>query len=257
MKLGWCSPLEDADLIKETGYDFIEVPLAPLGLEDRATFAASRRAVLNSPLPTSAFNVLFPKDLRIVGPSIDVHRIRNYLARAAELLADAQAQVVVFGSGWARNIPENWSRPQGEDQFLQALSWCADALKGTGVTLAIEPLNRKETNLINSVEEGARYVQQVNRSEIRLLADFYHMDEEQESLETLRTHGEWLFHIHVADSGRRNPGTGTYDYERFFGHLEAIGYAGTISAECEVTRPAVELRHSLSFLRGRLPDRRL
>ena len=257
MKLGWCSPLEEADLIKETGYDFIEVPLAPLGLEDRATFAASRRAVLNSPLPTLAFNVLFPRDFKVVGPSVDVHRIRNYLARAAELLADAQAHVIVFGSGWARNIPENWSRPRGEDQFLQTLSWCADALKGTGITLAIEPLNRKETNLVNSVEEGARYARQINRPEIRLLADFYHMDEEQEPLETLRTHGEWLVHIHVADSGRKNPGTGTYNYERFFDHLEAISYAGTISAECTVTHPTVELPYSLSFLRRGLLDRRL
>ena len=148
MKLGWCSPLEEADLIKETGYDFIEVPLAPLGLEDRATFAASRRAVLNSPLPTLAFNVLFPRDFKVVGPSVDVHRIRNYLARAAELLADAQAHVIVFGSGWARNIPENWSRPRGEDQFLQTLSWCAGPLsRARGLrSLSSLSIGKKQTS---------------------------------------------------------------------------------------------------------------
>ena len=65
-------------------------------------------------------------------------------------------------------------------------------LEGTRTTLAIEPLNRKESNIINSVAEGVRFARQVNRPEIRVLADFYHIDEEREPLDTLKTNGEWL-----------------------------------------------------------------
>lgn len=249
MRIGWCRALEDADLVKRVGYDFIEVPLAPMGLEDRESFEASKKRVSASPLPTCAFNVFFPQDIRIVGPDVDVRRVKNYLARAAELLGEARAEIVVLGSGWARNAPENWARSRAEEQLLQALSWCADALEGSGVTLAIEPLNRRESNIVNSVAEAVDYAKRISRSEIRVLADFYHMDEEQEPLDALSAHVGWLAHIHIADTGRRNPGTGSYDYDRFFGYLKEAGYTGMISAECKVERPEADMRHSLNFLR--------
>ena len=119
---------------------------------------------------------------------MDVDRVRNYLARAAELLAAAKARVVVLGSGWARNVPDGWERARAEDQWVQTLSWCASALRGTGTTLVIEPLNHKESNLVNSVADGVRCAMQVDRPEIRVFADFYHMDEEQEPLATLQEH---------------------------------------------------------------------
>lgn len=253
MKIGWCEGLLNAALLKEIGYDFIELPLAPLGLEDRETFAASKQAVRHSPLATSAFNVFFPKDIRVVGPEVDVARVRSYLGRAAELLSEARAQVVVLGSGWARNAPNGWERARAEEQWLEALSWCADALEGTGVTLVIEPLNRKESNIVNSVEEGVRFAERINRPEIRVLADLYHMNEEQEPLETLKANALWLAHIHLADTGRKNPGTGSFDYDRLFGYLREIGYEGMISAECKVERLEADARHSLNFLRRHWP----
>jgi len=241
----------EASSIKKAGYDFIELPLAPFGLEDQHQLAAAKAIVSDLPLPPTAFNVLFPRDMRVVGEEIDEHRIKGYLARAAELLSNARAEVVVFGSGWARTIPDGWERSRGEDQFLTALSWCADMLEGSGVTLVIEPLNRKESNLVNSVEEGVRFAAQIDRKQIRVLADFYHMDEESEPLDTLRQHGPWLAHIHVADTGRKNPGTGTYDYATFFGNLKAIGYGGMISAECTLDDPENGRRRSLGFLKSR------
>jgi hypothetical protein len=71
------------------------------------------------------------------------------------------------------------------------------------VTLVIEPLNRTEFNLVNSVEEGVHFAAQINRKQIRVLADFYHMDEESEPLDTLLEHGLWLAHIHVATQDER------------------------------------------------------
>ena len=174
MKYGWCAPLKDADLIKQAGFDYIEYPLAAQGLEDRDTFAASKKAIAALPLPAAACNYFMPQDMRVVGPDIDTGRVKNYLARASELMNSAGTQSCVFGSGWSRNIHEGWARDRAEAQFLETLDWCADALRGTSVTLVIEPLNRKESNLINSVAEGARFARLVNRPEIRVLADFFH-----------------------------------------------------------------------------------
>jgi len=255
MKLGWCAPLKDVDLIKEAGFDYIELPLAAQGIEDRDTLATSKKAIAASPLPAAACNYFLPRDMRVVGPDIDAGRVKNYLARAAELMGSAGTRSCVFGAAWARNIPEGWARDRAEEQFLEALNWCADALQGSGVTLAIEPLYRKESNFINSVAEGVHFARQVNRPEIRVLADFFHMDEENEPFDTLVEHAQWLAHIHLADTGRKNPGTGSYPYDRFFGALKQAGYDGLMSCECSVDDPQTGLRHSASFLRQRWSER--
>lgn len=249
MKIGWCGRLENAEIMKRVGLDYIEIPIAPLNIEDDEDFKAAKAAIASSPLATTASNTFFARDIRVVGPEIDERRVKSYIARAAEICATAKSNVVVLGSGWARNVPEHWERSRAEDQFVETLSWCADALKGTGTTLVIEPLNRKESNLINSVDEGVRFAKRVDRPEIRVLADFYHMDEEHEPLETLKRNIEWLSHIHLADTGRRNPGTGSYPYDEFFGNLKQAGYKGMISAECSVVDPEADMRRSLQFLR--------
>jgi sugar phosphate isomerase/epimerase len=254
MKLGWCGPIENAAIIEKVGLDFIEVPLAPFGLEDQKSLAAAKKAVAASQLPTLAFNVFIPRDLRVVGTDIDVGRVKSYLGRAAELLAYAHAKIIVFGSGRARNVPEGFDRDKAEAQLIDALCWSAEALQGSDTTLVIEPLNRKESNIVNSVGEGVRFAKAVNRPEIRVLADIYHMDEENEPLSEVAAHVEWLSHIHLADTGRFNPGTGSYDYDTFFGYLKGANYRGMLSAECTVKNPEADMRQSLAFLRRHWPS---
>jgi sugar phosphate isomerase/epimerase len=256
MKIGWCADLREAALLHRLGFDFIELPLTAFGLEDRARIDTVKAAVATAPLPTTAFNQFFPRNLRLVGKEIDADRVRNYLAGAAEVLHHAHAKVVVLGSASSRDVPDGFDQAQAEDQFLRALSWCADAMKGAGTLVAIEPLNRRESNFINSVAEGVHFAKRINRPEIRVLADFYHMDEEHEPLDTLRDCAPWLAHIHLADTGRRNPGSGSYDYDRFMGLLKEIGYRGAISSECKLENPEPEMRSSFEFLSRYWPEAR-
>ncbi|WP_109476070.1 sugar phosphate isomerase/epimerase family protein [Paraburkholderia sp. C35] len=249
-QFGWCGPLQNATLMKEAGLDYIEAQLVPMKLEDDAAFDDAKARIRDLPLPALAFSYLFPHDARIVGPEKDETRNRAYFDRVVALLTLARARIVVLGSGWTRNIPEGWTQARAEDEFLTTLAWCADALRGSGTTLVIEPLNRKESNLVNSVADGARLAKALNRPEVRGLADFYHMDEEAEPLDELREHGNWLAHIHLADTGRLNPGTGSYDYATFFAHLKSCGYQGLLSAECGLKgEPLASMRESAAFLR--------
>lgn len=261
LKFGWCGPLKRAADMAVAGCDYIEAQLVPMNLEDDAAVAQALAAVRDLPLPALAMSYLFPHDFRLVGDAADVAaneaRHRRYFDRVVQVLALAGAQVVVLGSGWTRNVPEGGSAERTQEQFLSALSWCADALKGSGTTLVIEPLNRKESNFCNSVSEGVALARLLNRPEVRGLADFYHMDEEAESLETLqdKDNAGWVSHIHLADTGRLNPGTGHYDYDRFMACLKASGYQGLMSCECgmklaEGDDSVGAMRHSLSFLRN-------
>ncbi|APW40075.1 hypothetical protein RD110_25090 [Rhodoferax koreense] len=250
-KIGWCGPIDRAADMQAAGLDYIEVQLVPLGLEDDAAFAQAKAQVRELPLPALAMSYLFPHDFRLVGTQVDERRIRSYFDRVVEILALAKARTVVLGSGWTRNVPEGGSRARTEAQFLEALSWCADALKGGGTTLVIEPLNRKESNFINSVTEGVALAKKLSRPEVRGLADFYHMHEEDEPLSTLSRNAGWVRHIHLADTGRLNPGTGDYDYPEFMRQLKASGYDGLLSGECGFQgEPMAAMRHSLAFLRS-------
>jgi sugar phosphate isomerase/epimerase len=248
-EFGWCRGIEDAALLQRAGFDFIECTVVSLKLEDEREFAEQLPRFLESPLPVKAFNVLFPGDLKVVGPEADPARIRRYLEKAVGAMERIGAATVVFGSGRSRSLPEGWDRTRGEHQLAELLQWASLELDGTGITLAIEPLNTKESNIINSVDEGVQFAKLINHRAIRVLADFYHMDEEKEPLETLVRNKDWLAHIHLADTGRRAPGTGQYPYAPFTSLLRESGYQGMISAECSVTEPEQELPAGLAFMK--------
>ncbi|WP_219838347.1 sugar phosphate isomerase/epimerase [Paenibacillus sp. R14(2021)] len=249
---GWCRGIEDAALLKDLGFDYIECAVVSLQLENTAAHREVLPAYVDSPLPVSAFSIFFPGDLKLVGPERDGERLRRYVHSAAEALHRIGTRTVVLGSGRSRTLPDGWERGRGEDQMLHTLNDIAEAFKGTGLTLAIEPLNLKECNYINSVGEAVHLAKQLNDPIIRVLADFYHMDEESEALDALTVHKEWLAHIHLADTGRMSPGTGEYPYAEFAAKLKEAGYSGMISAECglgEPGKPEKELAASLAFMK--------
>lgn len=246
---GWCSDIQQAERLKSLGFDYIECALVSLNLENEEEYAARLPLFMDSPLPVSAFNIFFPGDIKVVGPEVDQERLQRYIHKAAKALNRIGAKTVVLGSGRSRNIPDGWERSRSEEQLVQLLSHIGEEFAGTGVTLVIEPLNKKESNLINSVSEAVRFAEQVNHPSVRVLADFYHMDEEKESLQTLIDNKTWLHHIHLADTGRLSPGTGQYPYDQFVVALQTAGYEGMISAECTVRDPEVEQRESLAFMK--------
>lgn len=249
-QFGWCRGIGDASLLQQLGFDYIECGLTSLQLEDEAQHKLELPKYIGSPLPVRAFNGFFPGDLKLVGPEANEHRIRTYLSRAVEALHKIGASIAVLGSGTARHIPDGWDAGRAEEQMLHVLNWAAMEIGDADLIIAIEPLNRRETNLIHSVDEAVVYAKQINNSSIRVLADFYHMDEEEEPLSVLTQHRDWIAHIHIADTGRKSPGTGHYPYEQFAENLKNAGYAGMISAECSVSNPETELQASLAFMKN-------
>lgn len=250
MLFGCCGSLEQAEAVHAAGFDFLEATVVSLIPEsDEIAFAPILERYRALPLPVRACNVFLPGDLKLTGPAVDFARARRYVETALPRARQIGAEVVVFGSGLARMIPDGFPRDEALAQLAAFLDMVADVASAAGITIAIEPLNRKESNVLNSVAEGVALAQRVNRAPIRVLADFYHMDEEGEPLSEISRRGEWLAHIHVADTGRLAPGTGDYPYPAFVEELRRIGYDGMVSVECRWRDFAAEAGPAAAFLR--------
>ncbi|MGQ9554122.1 MAG: 5-keto-L-gluconate epimerase [Anaerolineae bacterium] len=123
-------------------------------------------------------------------------------------------------------------REQAMAWLVQALQECSATAAARGVRLALEPINRYETNLINTAAQGLTLIEQVGAMNLGLLLDAFHMNIEEPDIEaSMRTVGSRLFHFHVADSNRWHPGAGHLDFRSILSTLSEIGYSGFVSGE--------------------------
>jgi sugar phosphate isomerase/epimerase len=121
----------------------------------------------------------------------------------------------------------------------EARAWLIDALRqlarhahAKNVRLAIEPINRYETDLVNNVADALVLIEAVSADNVGILFDTFHANIEEPSMETsLRACGARLFHVHVADSNRWAPGAGHTDFARVIAVLREMDYARWVSAE--------------------------
>jgi sugar phosphate isomerase/epimerase len=119
-----------------------------------------------------------------------------------------------------------------------------------GVTVAIEPLNRSETNCVNSVIEGAMLEAAVNLPSVGLLADLYHILREREPVENVAIAKD-LKHTHIARlEGRAFPTAADEDIRAFFAALKKAGYTGTMSVEGNAVDLEQDAAAALKVLRS-------
>ncbi len=255
MLFGCCGSIDQAAEVHVAGFDYLEAGVTSLRAdEDDEIFAPILEKYQASPISIMAFNLFMPRDLKVVGPVVDEDRMKRYIRNAITRVQIIGAKTVVIGSGGSRSIPDGFSREEAMEQLVHFFTLIADVTDERDIIISIEPLNRKESNVINSVAEGVDIAQKVNRSSIRVLADFYHMDEDQEPLEEIVKYKDWLTHIHVADTGRGAPGTGQYPYDVFVDCLDKAGYDGLVSVECRWKDFAQEAPASVAFLRQTFSD---
>jgi Sugar phosphate isomerases/epimerases len=250
MRFGVCAGIEKAPLVAGAGYDYIELSVAGdlVPEESEAAWTEKRRAIEAMPLPVEAFNSFVRKG-KITGPEADFARLKRYVDVATERAAQVGGKILVFGSGGARNVPEGFPREQAEQQIVSFLNLCADASERTGVVVVIEPLNRTESNILNTVAEGAEYVRKVARPGVRNLADTYHMEHDGEPLQAITKFAEVLAHTHTADTDRRAPGTGIYDHVALFRALRDARYDARLSIECGWEDFAAQVGPALEHLK--------
>jgi len=155
-----------------------------------------------------------------------VDRINDQIIFASHF----DAQVII---GLIRGkINESVSQAEAEEWTIDGLRKCTEFAKEHNVRLTLEPVNRYESNFINTLNEGIEFIKRVRASNLGLLADTFHMNIEEVSIyDSIIQAKDYITHVHFADSNRWAPGCGHLDFKEIINTLKKINYQGYISAE--------------------------
>jgi sugar phosphate isomerase/epimerase len=139
-----------------------------------------------------------------------------------------------------------------DNLLLEQLPELADHAHKNGVVLLLEPVNKFETDYLNTIDHALSLCKKLNHPGLAITADLFHMQiEELEPINAILNAGKWIKHVHIAENTRVEPGPGSLNFEPLFRALLDIGYAGYIVTECRsLSGPADQtLPYSAQYIR--------
>ncbi len=252
MQFGVCGDTGVAAIAARASYDYMEWTVAELlqPCEDENAFSAALDKVRAAALPYPVANCFIPGELKITGPDVDSGALQAYVATTMKRAERAKVEVIVFGSGGARRIPEGFERETAWKQLVTFCRMVGPLAHDHGIKVVVEPLNLAECNVLNTVDECAALVNEVAHPGIRLLVDAYHLMRDGDSYEYIVKHGELLGHMHIATiPNRQAPGAEPCDFAPFFRALAEAKYTGRVSFEGRLNDPQTELPVALQVMR--------
>jgi RpiB/LacA/LacB family sugar-phosphate isomerase len=156
-----------------------------------------------------------------------VKRLKSIMRLASKFNA-----AVIIGGIRGRLSGTAAEQTQQRDAAVEAIRECARFAAAHDVMLLFEPINRYETNFINSSADGLALLDEIGEPSIKLLLDTFHMNIEDAGINAaLEATGDRLGYVHVADSNRHAPGQGHIDFSSVLHTLTRIGYHGPVTAE--------------------------
>jgi D-psicose/D-tagatose/L-ribulose 3-epimerase len=216
--------------LRAAGFDAVEVPL--FRAED---FPAEdiRKAAKENGLEVTACSVLTDGLSMLSDDAAVREKTKTRMEEIAKRAADAGIRIVAgplyspvgFLPG-RRRTEDEWKRAVGIYQSISS------TLESTGVTIAIEPLNRFETFFLNTAEDAVQFCDEVDHPNVGILFDTFHANIEEKSIaDGYRTVARHLKHVHTCENDRGIPGTGHVDWPGVFDALREIGYDGHLTIE--------------------------
>lgn len=171
-----------------------------------------------------------------------LENMKSQISVIAELGGNGAITPASFGMHSEVLPPFKAPRNATEDRaiLLDNLGVLGEHAAAEGVCVYLEPLNRYEDHMLNTLEQGAVLCDTLALSSVRLMADLFHMNiEEDDLLASLERAASHIAHIHLADSNRYEPGQGHTDFQSIGELLEGIGYSGFMALECSFREDAV------------------
>ena len=231
MRFGLCTDIKKVKEVEELGFDYVEGKLNQLALWPQEEFDEVLKSFSSSKIKMETACLLLPKTMSVIGDSYNEAELISYLNVAFARMDALDCKLVVFGSGKSRVIPDNMNYQEGFKSLVKVTKLIGSIAQEHGISIAIEPLNRSETNLINSLCEGAALQAAVDMPNVGLLADAFHMRKENEDLALIPKCSP-LLHTHIAlKEGRVFPTEACDEVKEFFSALKSAAYNNRMSIE--------------------------
>ncbi|NLT41743.1 MAG: sugar phosphate isomerase/epimerase [Anaerolineae bacterium] len=233
------------------GYDGAELAIRDPALVDAEALSDLLEAAGLSAPAIGTGQAWAEEGLSFADPDEDVRRAAMARVGAQIQLGARLGSLIIIGL--IRGTVSSGVEPaQAHAWMVEALRESARAADSRGVSLAVEPINRYETGLVNTVEEGRALLDEVGAANVGLLLDTFHMNIEEPSIEaSIAAAGRRIFHFHVADSNRRHPGAGHLDFASILATLLDTGYRGFVSGEfLPYPDAATAAERAIQHLRG-------
>ena len=237
----------------EAGYGLIEIPaLDPKSIDVEHTKATLKEFGLKG---ACSLGLSFDADINNDDSEIAKRgeaRLMDALNVVEQLGGDYLGGVIFSALGKYKFPPTKKAR----DNAVAALKRLAIAAQAKGITLGLEPVNRYESNLLNTGSQALEMIKDIGEPNVVVHLDIYHMNiEEQDLVSPVLEAGNKLGYVHIGASHRGPLGTGNIDFDSFFGALAKIGYKGTITFEsCSSTVVAPDLSSTLGIWRNLWTD---
>ncbi|WP_257666926.1 sugar phosphate isomerase/epimerase family protein [Parapedobacter tibetensis] len=230
--IGVCVSDDHITQAKDAGFEFI-VPSVSSYLKPHLTDDQFSDIVANENLPpVFACNIFFPSKMKCVGPTSNMDSVLAYAKIVFKRAKQVGVPIIVFGSGGARAIPDGFSKNLAVKQFTQLCIELSKLAQQYDVKIALENLNREETNLINTVEAAVEICEQVNMPNFGVNVDIYHMLKEDEPAKNILKARDYILICDIAEREKRTPpGVQDTDFGAYLRALKQIGYSGGIAVE--------------------------
>ena len=237
----------------EAGYGLIEIPaLDPKSIDVEHTKATLKEFGLKG---ACSLGLSFDADINNDDSEIAKRgeaRLMDALDVVEQLGGDYLGGVIFSALGKYKLPPTK----QARNNAVAALKRLAIAAHAKGITLGLEPVNRYESNLLNTGSQALEMITDIGEPNVVVHLDIYHMNiEEQDLVSPVLEAGNKLGYVHIGASHRGPLGTGNIDFDSFFSALAKIGYKGTITFESfSSTVVAPDLSSTLGIWRNLWTD---
>lgn len=231
-------------VIVENGFDFAECSLGLLMSISDEDF----EKIIEKKIKIKIFNCFIPSAFKIIE---DTPEMWEYIKKAFYRMNRVSAEIIVFGSGAARRIPDTMNYDDGIVKLESFISRCNDIAKEHNIMLALEPLNHNESNFLPTVKEAYNLAKKLNLSNVKILADIFHMYVENEDFSVIGETVTEICHTHINNPlTRACPTLDENEYIRKFAEaLLSAGYSNAVTIESSFDDFENEIKDALKYLR--------
>lgn len=230
MLVYWGESIEKGiERLAQFGYDGVEF----VGEPELHDVGKIKESLTKNKINAASICSIYNAERDLISPDSQVRKnALLYVKEVVKMAHSIGAGVIIVSPSANMKINSTVTKEEEVAWLIPGLQEAADYAQGFGVRLAIEPWNRYETYFLNRCEQALELQQKINRSNLGIWLDTFHMNIEEDSIpDAIRLAGKNLYHLHLADSNRAAPGRGHLDFKPILQSVKEIGYNGYLSME--------------------------